>query len=139
VQTVTLELPDDVYKRLRHIAKATGQPMKRMLLKVFEAGLPPGVEDVPLEYREDIAKLELISDDELWRIARRDLSPAKQHRYSRLLNKNSRGTLTEREHAELNELRKEADCLMLCRAQAYALLRWRGYKIPVLAELKKSR
>ena len=138
MQRVTLEVPEDFYERLNHVAEVTGQSMKKMLLKVLEAGMPPGVEDVAPEYREDIAKLEFYSDDELWRITRIELSPAKQRQYSRLLDKNSRDSLAEQECVSLGKLRKEADYLMLCRAQAYALLRWRGHRVPILSELRKS-
>jgi hypothetical protein len=47
-------------------------------------------------------------------------------RYNILLERNQEGTLTDAERAELTALRTEADCFMLRKAQAAALLRWRG-------------
>lgn len=52
-------------------------------------------------------------------------------RYNILLDRNQEGTLTDAERAELTALRTEADCFMLRKAQAAALLRWRGHNVPL--------
>ncbi len=52
-------------------------------------------------------------------------------RYNILLDRNQEGTLTDAERAELAVLRTEADCFMLRKAQAAALLRWRGHYVPL--------
>jgi hypothetical protein len=51
-----------------------------------------------------------------------------------LLEKN-KGEITSEERLELAELRIEADRLMLRKAYAWAVLRWRGQSIPALNEL----
>jgi hypothetical protein len=43
--------------------------------------------------------------------------------------------LTPEEQQELMLLRQAADQLMLQKAYAWAVLRWRGYRVPVLKEL----
>jgi hypothetical protein len=50
--------------------------------------------------------------------------------HQELLDKNAEEMLTDTERAELIQLRKKADRLMLRKAHAIALLRWRGYTIP---------
>jgi hypothetical protein len=59
-------------------------------------------------------------------------APLKQQKLSRLLRKNQAGTLTERERKALDELISESERLMLRKARAYALLKWRGYAPAVM-------
>jgi hypothetical protein len=61
---------------------------------------------------------------------------AKQRRWRRLLERNQQGVLTEPEQQELARLIADGDRLTLCKAQAYVLLKERGYRIP---ELEKRR
>jgi hypothetical protein len=65
------------------------------------------------------------------------LSPAKQRLYSRLLHKNSQGTITAREKETLYALGEEARRLTLKKAHAYMLLKWRGHRIPSQEELQR--
>ena len=65
--------------------------------------------------------------------SQRQLTPEQQanlERHQLLLNKNANESLTASEHQELIQLRQEADRLMLRKAHAAALLRWRGRTIP---------
>ena len=48
-------------------------------------------------------------------------------RYQALLDRNRNGTISD---AEAAELRIDSDRLMIRKAHAAALLRWRGYQIP---------
>jgi hypothetical protein len=48
-------------------------------------------------------------------------------RYEALLQQNQDQTLLATDRAELTALRMEGDRLMLCKAQAAAILRWRGH------------
>jgi hypothetical protein len=54
----------------------------------------------------------------------------------RLLEKNRQGTLSEEEQTSLERLRSMADRLMLRKAYAYVLLKWRGHRLPSLASLE---
>jgi len=71
-----------------------------------------------------------LDDEALWRTARSHRTEADTGRLQELLDKNANGQLTETERAELTQLRTEADGLMLRKAHAAALLRWRGHMIP---------
>jgi hypothetical protein len=53
------------------------------------------------------------------------------------LRQNSRGTVTPKEEQELEALQTEADRLMLKRAYAYNLLKWRGHSIPSQKEIEE--
>jgi hypothetical protein len=50
-------------------------------------------------------------------------------RYVALLRQNQDQTLSATDRAELTALRIEGDRFMLCKAQAIAILRWRGQSV----------
>jgi uncharacterized protein YnzC (UPF0291/DUF896 family) len=65
------------------------------------------------------------------------VSANQQKKLNHLLQKNKRGSLTESERVELAALQNEADRIMLRKARAAVLLRFRGHRLPTLAELRK--
>src|SRR5690242_3662190 len=93
---LTLELPDDIYERVRRAAKGMNQPVEKALVNIVRAATP-SLEKVPAEYRAELEALEELGDEELWRILRSRPAPAQQRRLDRLLDKNQRGELTDRE------------------------------------------
>jgi hypothetical protein len=131
---LTVELPDDVYERVRRAAKGMKQPVGKALVNIVRAATP-SLEKVPPEYRAELEAMEDLGDDELWKIAGTELAPAKQRRLARLLDKNQRDELTDRERRTLTGLRADADRLMLRRSYAYLLLKYRGHRIPTLGDL----
>ncbi len=94
------------------------------------------MERVPEQFRADLWTLHGLSDELLWRVARSELENDKVTLYETLLEKNQRGVLSEADQTRLDTLRCEADLLTLRRSYAYALLKWRGHRIPTLAELQ---
>jgi hypothetical protein len=73
----------------------------------------------------------------LLRAAESVLPAAQQRRLASLLAKNRRGKLSERDEQALLRLRQAADEVMLRRSYAYLLLKYRGHRVPSLAELRK--
>jgi predicted transcriptional regulator len=128
-QLVTLQLPDQLYQRLIHTAQATQQPLEKVILRAITTGSPPDWEDVPAEFQADIAALDRLNEDALWSIARSCKTAAELERYDDLLERNREKILTPEERLELTELRQEADRFMIRKAQAAALLRWRGHLV----------
>jgi hypothetical protein len=98
---------------------------------------PPSVDDAPEYLRADLKALEKLSNEELRRLAESHLEPAKQRKLSRLLDKNQAGTITKKEHQQLDELLQEGQRLMVIKAQAWVLLQWRGERIPTYEELRR--
>jgi hypothetical protein len=133
---LTLQLPDDVYERVRRAAKGMKQPVEKALARIVTAATP-SLEKVPLAYRAELETLEDFGDDELWKAAESRLSPAKQRRLTSLLDKNQRSKLRASERQELTGLRADADRLMLQRSYAYLLLKYRGHRIPNLGDLRQ--
>jgi len=136
-QVITLHLPDHLYQRLGKAADALQQTLDDVALQSIRAGLPPSLDQVPERFRTDLRAMSRLSDKTLWQIARRDLDDDKAALYESLLDQNRRGELCEADQARLDTLREEADLLMLRRSYAYALLKWRGHRIPTMDELQK--
>lgn len=127
---VTLRLPEKLYIRLQQAAQATRRSLDDVLLYAIQVGSPPRWEDAPAEFQADLAALDRMEDEALWRIARSRKTESGMERYQELLDKNANGLLTAQERDELGKLRVEFDCFMLRKAHAAALLRWRGYQVP---------
>ncbi len=136
MQSVMLDLPENLYIRLQQTAQATRQSFNDVLLHAVQVGSPPSWEDAPAMFQADLAALDRLPDDALWRVAR-NLQDDKNlaQRYQDLLDKNANGQLSTTEREELTRLRNEADRFMLCKAYAAALLRWRGHQIPPAEKL----
>lgn len=66
---LTLELPEDVYERVRRAAKGMNQPVEKALVDIVRAATP-SLEKVPAEYRAELEGMEDLGDDELWGISR---------------------------------------------------------------------
>jgi hypothetical protein len=134
-----LQLPEAIYERVRRAAEATNRHVDEVLLKTIEAVMPPSVDDLPIEYREEFLSMESLSDLELSHVAESVMSPTQQRRYSFLLRKNQKGTLKEKEREQLAQLGDFARKLTLRKSHAYAILKWRGHRIPTLVELRKQQ
>jgi len=129
-QEVTLPLPEALYLRLKLTAQATQQSLTEVLLHAVQVGSPPSWEDAPAAFQADLAALDRLDDEGLWRAARSHRTETDTVGLQELLDKNANSQLSETEHAELTQLRTEADRLMLRKAHAAELLRWRGHTIP---------
>ncbi len=130
LRTITLQLPENLYIRLHQASQATKQSFDEIVLHAVRTGSPPGWDDVPAEFQADIAALDRLDDNDLWRVARWKSADAETDLFQRLLDKKSEGTISHRESEKLKKLRTESDRNMLCKAHAAALLRWRGHNIP---------
>lgn len=129
-QAVTLHLPEALYVRLQQNAQATHQSFDEVTLRAIEVGAPPSWEDAPTEFQTDLAALDRLDDDALWRIARRRQTETEMARYTDLLGQNANDALSDADRVELAQLRTQADRFMLRKVHAAALLRWRGHHIP---------
>jgi len=57
---LTLELPEDVYERVRRAAKAMNQPVEKALVKIVRAATP-SLEGVPARYRAELEAMETLA------------------------------------------------------------------------------
>ena len=101
-------------------------PLDDVLVHALQVGSPPSWEDAPAQFQPDLAALDRLGDDDLWRIMRSTQLNQNWSRHHELLEENANGTITPSGRAELERLRTEADRFVLRKAHAAALLRWRG-------------
>lgn len=132
--TITIQMPQSLYQRLQRLAELTHRPLESLICQSLDAHLPPLLEDMPEPMRADLNALEQLDDEALCRVAQGVWSTEQHERYTELLEQDRVGTLTPPEQVTLEELYQDANRHMLRKAYAHALLKWRGHKLPPLAE-----
>lgn len=135
-QVVTLELPDTVYLPVQRMAEATRRPLNDVLVGALEAALP-SLDGLPPDLAAELASLEKLDDCVLEEIMLSRVPSERQRRLNRLLRKSKVAELNEAERGDLAVLQREADRVMLRKARAAVLLRFRGRRLPTLVELRR--
>jgi hypothetical protein len=135
---VTIELPEPVFRQLARIAEATQESVEVLAAQSVISNLPPSVENAAPEMQAELLKMQNLSLEELLAIANALVEPSQHERHVELLEKNKEGSLVPEERQELTDLRLAADRLMVSKAYAWSVLRWRGHRIPPLKELSAS-
>jgi hypothetical protein len=67
-ETITLQIPEIIYQRLVNTAHATQRPLEEVILHALQVGSPPAWDDVPEEFQAELAALDKLNDNALWRI-----------------------------------------------------------------------
>lgn len=135
-ETLTIQLPASAARRLRRVAEIARRPVDEVLAEALYATLPPLLEDVPAAFHADLAHLETLPNKALHEQMRASLGPENVIRYETLQAIQAERRFTKAEQQEWESLRVEADGLMFRKAYAAMLLKWRGERIPTLAELE---
>jgi hypothetical protein len=91
---------------------------------------PPAWDDAPPEHQAELAAMDRLDDDALWKLARGRRSEVEMARYDELLDQSAAGAFSDAERSELELLRREAARFLLVKAHAAVLLRWRGHDVP---------
>lgn len=138
-QPITLQLPGETLQRYRRGAAIARKALEEFLAERLAEAVLPLADDLPSPLHEELKVLEDLDDGALWQVAQSQLPPARQRLYSRLLRKNSRGTITAHEKEKLHVLGEEARRLTLKKAHAYMLLKWRGHDVPSPEELQRTQ
>ena len=134
-QKLTIELPESIFRHLKQMAEQTHQPLESLVAQSITGNLPPVVDDAPPEMQADLLAIQQLAVDDLREIAQSQLPQAQQQRHLELLEKRQTAPLTPTETQELTNLRQAADRLMLRKAYAWSVLRWRGQRLPALNDL----
>ena len=134
-ETLTIEVPEPLYRRLERLAALSGRPLASLITQTLSASIPPLPDDLPSPARDALMSLEALSDDELWQIVRSGIPEAEYEQFIELRAKRRAGTLGPDEQATLERLTQEADLRTLRKAYAAVLLKWRGHHLPTLTEL----
>lgn len=131
MQEIRVQLPDDVYQRLTHMAAALHRSLEEVLAQTIRGNLPPTLDDLPAEERDLVVTLAHLDDEALRAIATEPISAVAWRRHQRLLRKAENATLTSAEADTLAMLRTEVDHSVIRRSCALAVLKWRGLSIPI--------
>jgi hypothetical protein len=134
-QRITIELPESIFHRFAQMAEATQQPLEDLIAQSVVNNLPPSAENAPLTMRAELRDMQNLSVDELLAITQTQANATQHENHVQLLEKNQIEDLSAEDQKELTNLRQTADRLMLRRAYAWAILRWKGHRIPPLQEL----
>lgn len=124
--TVTLRLPDDLYRRIERLASLTGSPMEGIIVRMLASSLPPLPDDFSPATRDALQRLEQLSDADLAAFETMTLSREESARLTKLRERRADGVISPDEQAELEQLMQAADILTLQKAYAAVLLKWRG-------------
>jgi predicted transcriptional regulator len=131
-QQITIELPEMILRQLTLLAEATHQSVEALVSQSVLSNLPPATDTAPLELQPEFLMMQTLSIEGLKTIAQ--VEPGQHDRHVELLRKNEDDQLIPEERQELTALREAADQLMLRKAYAWSLLRWRGQRIPAIVE-----
>lgn len=136
-QPLTINLPEATIRTLRRAAELTFRSMDDVVLNalnvIFTA--PP---NLPPELGSEFAAMHSLSDEALQTASTSALSPAQQGRLNQLSHAGGERNLTPAEHAELASLLNLYDQSVLRRAQALAILAFRGHPMPTRADWQHS-
>lgn len=113
--SITLDLPDEVYRQARRVAETTQQAIEEVVL----AWIHPAPE-------EGLVGLDALSNDELLTIAQTSVPPTHARRLQDLLAAQRQRSLTESEQQEAAKLVEQEDLLTLRKSKALLLLKQRG-------------
>lgn len=129
-RTVTVELPETLYRQAEETAAAKSLSIEEVLAQSIALSLPPLEDDLPLGLREELSAMMLLSDDALWDIARSELDEAFQSRLEALFATREERPLTSQEEMDLYAVLAKIESHMVKKAESYRLLTRRGFSIP---------
>jgi hypothetical protein len=131
-QQITIELPEMILRQLTLLAEATHQSVESLVSQSVLSNLPPATDTAPPELQPEFLMMQTLSIEGLKAIAQTQVELGQHERHVELLRKNEDDQLMPEERQELTALREAADQLMLRKAYAWSLLRWRGQRIPAI-------
>ena len=133
--SVTIELPPAIFQQLKQVAVATRQPIEQLVMQSLASNLPPMPTVSSMELQNELLDFQQQPLEDVLQVAQSVIDEDTYRRQTELLERNQENRLTQEEQHELGELRELADSLMLRKAYAWAVLKWRGYPIPALDSL----
>jgi hypothetical protein len=131
-KSITLDLPEDLYERVRQVAEQSQRPVERILVESIRLlfGLPSTSTDIATT----LAAMPSYSDAQLWAVVYQRLAWPQSQRLHELSTKNKLEKLTEDQQSEFEHLLTLNDRAMLLRSEALLLLKNRGHDIATYLE-----
>jgi hypothetical protein len=131
MNSVTLQLPESLYKRAQRDAMLLNRSIEDLLASMLNSAFP-AVEEISTDLEAEMASMTTLSDAELWRVARSQMREEDEALLHELLDLKAERNLSNEEAQKLDALHHEAGRLLVLKSQAYALLHERGYSVPQL-------
>lgn len=128
IQPFTLNLPNNLFERIRRLAQKFQKTEQDILLDALTTALPP-LAGVAPQLADELAELTFLNDAALWRFARSTLPKEGYNQMDELLAGKGQGKITATEQQTLDELVQQSQHLVLKRGQAAVLLQQRGYNL----------
>ena len=133
---ITITLPDRVYEQLYQKALSERKSVREVAKETLQSATL-SEEAKSTDSDTGLSQLVQKSDEELFEIARSQLSLKKRRRFNRLINKHETGEkLSLEEKRGMEKLIEEGDRLTLIKSEAWVLLKGRGHQLPTLEELQ---
>ncbi|MBW4666759.1 MAG: hypothetical protein KME60_04790 [Cyanomargarita calcarea GSE-NOS-MK-12-04C] len=128
---ITLNLPDEIYKKAEHFAQLTNRNVADVLTQVIALSLSPIASQYTSAesfYNTSVASL---SDEEVIALTESQMEPEHDQRLSELLYNQQAGTLINAEHSELVSLMQVYQEKLLLKATALREAVERGLREPL--------
>lgn len=125
-QTVSLDLPEELYERINRVAQDTNRPVERVLLESLDLLFGDSADATEA--------LDSYSDEQLLAVVYRQFAWPYDTRMRELTAQSKEGRLTDDEGAELEKLVRLWDQYVLHRTQALVFLKQRGYDLDKLLQ-----
>lgn len=128
---ITINLPDEVYKKAEHFAQLTNRNVTDVLTQVITLSLSPVSSQSALTNSLEIPSFSSLPDEEVIALTELQMEPEQDQRLSELLYNQKTGTLTNAEHSELWALMQVYQEKLLLKAQALREAVQRGLREPL--------
>jgi predicted CopG family antitoxin len=125
----TISIPESLYQKVQAIARQRSLSVDDVIRAGLEGLSVESILGIPRDEQAELKAMTYLSDDALFSMMREQMSQAKQARMTALMEKNSRATLSDEEHAELVTLVEDGQRLTLRKATAMDILMDRGYEL----------
>jgi hypothetical protein len=133
-RTVTLHIPDELYKQVEKAAQASEQPVENVLLDSIS--LFVNYPQTSQQLDKWVGQLSSYTDTQLWGVVYHRLAENDTLRLGELSEKNKQGVISIQENDELTNLIYLVDRDMLLRSEALLLLQQRGHDVQSYLKLK---
>jgi len=125
----TVSIPNTLYEKAQRVARQTSRQVDDVIRARLAGAFDEPFFDLPADEQSELKAMIYLSDDALFSIMREQMQRTKQEQLSILMDKNTRGTITEEEHKKLTALVEEGERRILRKATAMNILMDRGYKL----------
>jgi plasmid stability protein len=136
-ETLTLNMPESLYQRLKLRAEAEHRSLEEAALAALAASLPEADQISP-ELERLLHSMASLDDEALWRAAMNEVGRKANSGIRRLRAKRRTRGLTVAEQERLAELLRQEEQGMLIRSHALLLLKQRGRDIEPLLHLHEQ-